>query len=87
MNDVPRIESARKTQRLKYWRGIVYTFPNVKEQRGVRLHRYRNGAFGGSPRHDPHILYTTSAVQLLALFERLDLVDADATAACVHKAP
>ena len=38
--------------------------------------------FGGSPRHDPHLLYTTSAVQLLALLDRLDLLNVDATAAC-----
>lgn len=47
----------------------------------------RNGGFGGSPRHDPHLLYTTSAVQLLALFERLDLLDVDATAACEPPLP
>lgn len=40
------------------------------------------GGFGGSPRHDPHLLYTTSAVQILALYDRLDAVDADKTAAC-----
>mmetsp|Transcript_2414 Transcript_2414/g.7241 ORF Transcript_2414/g.7241 Transcript_2414/m.7241 type:complete len:151 (+) Transcript_2414:178-630(+) len=45
--------------------------------------RHENGGFGGSPRHDPHLLYTTSAVQLLALYDRLDLIDADATAAYV----
>ena len=43
----------------------------------------RPGAgFGGSPRHDPHLLYTTSAIQILALYDRLDAVDADRTAAC-----
>lgn len=39
------------------------------------------GGFGGSPNHDPHILYTTSAVQLLAIYDALDRVDADAVAA------
>lgn len=40
------------------------------------------GGFGGSPRHDPHLLYTTSGIQILALYDRLDAVDADETAAC-----
>lgn len=35
------------------------------------------GGFGGNHQHDPHILYTLSAVQILALFDRLDAVDAD----------
>ena len=39
-------------------------------------------AFGGSPRNDPHLLYTLSAVQILALYDRLDLVDADDVAKC-----
>ena len=40
------------------------------------------GGFGGSPRHDPHLLYTTSGMQILALYDRLDAVVADETAAC-----
>lgn len=44
--------------------------------------RHDNGGFGGSPRNDPHMLYTLSAVQILALYDRLDLVDADAVAKC-----
>lgn len=44
--------------------------------------RHENGGFGGSPRNDPHMLYTLSAVQILALYDRLDLVDADAVAKC-----
>ena len=39
-------------------------------------------AFGGSPRNDPHLLYTLSAVQILALYDKLDLLDADAIAKC-----
>ena len=41
------------------------------------------GGFGGSERHDPHLLYTLSAVQVLALYDRLHEVDADRIAACV----
>ncbi|CAN6458126.1 unnamed protein product [Victoria cruziana] len=33
------------------------------------------GGFAGNIGHDPHILYTLSAVQILALFDRLDVVD------------
>ena len=40
------------------------------------------GGFGGSERHDAHLLYTLSALQILALYDRLDLVDADAVARC-----
>ncbi len=41
------------------------------------------GGFGGNYQHDPHILYTLSAVQILALFDRLDAVDADKIATCI----
>ena len=34
------------------------------------------GGFGGNLGHDPHILYTLSAVQLLVLFDALDRLDA-----------
>ena len=43
------------------------------------------GGFGGSERHDPHLLYTLSAVQVLALYDRLHEVDADRIAACVPR--
>ena len=36
-----------------------------------------SGGFGGNAGHDPHMLYTLSAVQILALYGRLDAVDAD----------
>lgn len=31
--------------------------------------------FGGNTHHDPHMLYTLSALQILALYDRLDVVD------------
>ncbi|KAL9683917.1 hypothetical protein QQ045_021345 [Rhodiola kirilowii] len=37
------------------------------------------GRFGGNVGHDPHILYTLSAVQVLALFDKLDVLDNDLT--------
>lgn len=42
--------------------------------------RAENGGFGGNEGHDPHMLYTLSAVQLLALCGALDRIDKDATA-------
>ncbi|GFH29111.1 geranylgeranyl transferase type-2 subunit beta, partial [Haematococcus lacustris] len=39
------------------------------------------GGFGGSSRNDPHLLYTLSAVQILALYDKLHLVDAQRIAA------
>lgn len=34
-----------------------------------------DGSFAGNVGHDPHLLYTLSAVQILALFDELDKVD------------
>ena len=34
-----------------------------------------NGGYSGNIGHDPHLLYTLSALQLLAMCDRLDLVD------------
>ncbi len=44
--------------------------------------RHANGGFGASPRNDPHLLYTLSAVQILALFDRLDLLDHEEITRC-----
>ncbi|XP_039173235.1 geranylgeranyl transferase type-2 subunit beta 2-like [Eucalyptus grandis] len=33
------------------------------------------GGFGGNIGHDPHLLYTLSAVQVLALFDKLHVLD------------
>lgn len=41
------------------------------------------GGFGGSEGHDAHLLYTLSAVQILALYDKLSLLDADRVAAFV----
>ena len=37
--------------------------------------RHDCGGFSGNVGHDPHILYTLSAVQILALFDALDQLD------------
>jgi geranylgeranyl transferase type-2 subunit beta len=41
------------------------------------------GGFGGNPHHDPHLLYTLSAVQLLTMFNALDRIDSDKVASCI----
>jgi len=42
-----------------------------------------SGGFGGNVGHDPHMLYTLSAVQILALYGRLDVLDVDRVVAYV----
>ncbi|XP_048328757.1 geranylgeranyl transferase type-2 subunit beta 1 isoform X1 [Ziziphus jujuba] len=37
--------------------------------------QHDSGGFGGNIGHDPHVLYTLSAVQVLALFDKLDVLD------------
>ncbi|CAA6660639.1 unnamed protein product [Spirodela intermedia] len=39
--------------------------------------QHESGGFGGNVGHDAHILYTLSAVQVLALLDNLDILDAD----------
>jgi len=41
------------------------------------------GGFAGNIGHDPHMLYTLSAVQVLALFDKLNVLDADKVANCI----
>ena len=36
-----------------------------------------NGGFGAAPGHDPHMLSTTSAVQILATVDALDALDTE----------
>lgn len=40
-------------------------------------------AFSGNTDQDPHLLYTVSGVQILALYDALDLIDKDAVAAFI----
>lgn len=42
--------------------------------------QHASGGFGGSEEHDPHILYTLSAVQVLALLGGLDAIDLEGAA-------
>ena len=44
--------------------------------------QHASGGFGGSERNDPHLLYTLSALQVLALYDKLDLVNTDQVVTC-----
>ncbi|KAL3894546.1 MAG: hypothetical protein SGPRY_013781 [Prymnesium sp.] len=46
--------------------------------------QHAGGGFGGNIGHDPHMLYTLSAVQILCLFDALDEVDADAVVSYIQ---
>ena len=41
------------------------------------------GGFSGNVGHDSHLLYTLSAVQILAIYDALDVLDTDALVAWV----
>ncbi|KAJ0094623.1 hypothetical protein Patl1_15945 [Pistacia atlantica] len=45
--------------------------------------QHESGGFAGNIGHDPHILYTISAVQVLALFDKLDVLDVDKVSNCI----
>ena len=45
--------------------------------------QHPSGGFGGSIGHDAHMLYTLSAVQILAVLDRMDVLDFDKVAAYV----
>ena len=40
-----------------------------------KCHNKASGGYSPSPNHDPHLLYTLSAVQLLVQLDRVDLID------------
>lgn len=45
--------------------------------------QYKSGGFGGNVNHDPHLLYTLSAIQILAVLGKLDLLDRELTASYI----
>ncbi|KAH6832193.1 RAB geranylgeranyl transferase beta subunit 1 [Perilla frutescens var. hirtella] len=42
--------------------------------------QHESGGFGGNIGHDPHILYTLSAIQVLALFDKIGVLDIEKVA-------
>lgn len=49
--------------------------PREETIRFVMSCQHENGGFGAAPRHDAHMLYTVSAVQVLATIDALDELD------------
>jgi geranylgeranyl transferase type-2 subunit beta len=47
--------------------------------------QHENGGFGGNKLHDPHLLYTLSAIQILALLDSLDKIDREKVARYMAK--
>ncbi|CAN1232323.1 Geranylgeranyl transferase type-2 subunit beta 1 [Linum perenne] len=45
--------------------------------------QHESGGFAGNIGHDPHILYTLSAIQVLALFDKLSVLDVDKVSSCI----
>ncbi|GAB4851328.1 hypothetical protein Ancab_030721 [Ancistrocladus abbreviatus] len=43
----------------------------------IMLCQDESGGFSGNTEHDPHILYTLSAIQVLALFDKIHILDID----------
>lgn len=41
------------------------------------------GGFGGNIGHDPHLLYTLSAIQVLALFDKIEVLDIEKVSNCI----
>jgi geranylgeranyl transferase type-2 subunit beta len=46
-----------------------------------------DGGFSGNVGHDSHLLYTLSAVQILALLDALDQIDKHKVASCNTRPP
>jgi geranylgeranyl transferase type-2 subunit beta len=78
-----RLDAGGLLDTSKAWRWVQRCFRRVDggDALGTALGR-RGGGYGGSPRHDVHLLSTTSAVQVAALLGRLDEVDAEAVEEC-----
>ncbi|KAF5934363.1 hypothetical protein HYC85_030534 [Camellia sinensis] len=45
--------------------------------------QHESGGFGGNIGHDPHLLYTLSAIQVLALFDKTNILDIDKVSNCI----
>lgn len=43
----------------------------------------KTGGFGGNVNHDPHLLYTLSAVQILVIEDALDAIDVEKVVECM----
>uniref|UniRef100_A0A060T982 Geranylgeranyl transferase type-2 subunit beta n=1 Tax=Blastobotrys adeninivorans TaxID=409370 RepID=A0A060T982_BLAAD len=55
----------------------VDTLPRDEVIDFVKKCQHKNGGFGAHPNHDPHILYTLSALQILVTEDAIDQIDAE----------
>ncbi len=71
---------------MQHWcdSGCLFNLENMtKIAMVLSLRACLAGGFGGNHGHDPHVIYTLNAVQILALFDKLNAVDADKIASCM----
>ncbi|XP_057845910.2 geranylgeranyl transferase type-2 subunit beta 1 isoform X3 [Cryptomeria japonica] len=59
---------------------VVLPWRNIPAPTTPCHQSFVTSGFSGNIGHDPHILHTLSAVQILALLDKLDVIDADKTA-------
>lgn len=67
--------------------GHLHLLPKESIVDWVLRCQHVSGGFGGSEKHDPHILYTLSAVQILAIYGELRRIDAAQVAQCALLLP
>lgn len=48
----------------------------------VKSVQHENGGFGGHVGHDPHMIYTLSAIQILITLDALDAINVDKAVGC-----
>ncbi|XP_037516896.1 geranylgeranyl transferase type-2 subunit beta [Rhipicephalus sanguineus] len=65
--------------------GSLDSFDRAEIIEFVKQCQYSCGGFGASIHHDPHLLYTLSAVQILATFDALNTIDIDKTVSYVKE--
>jgi prenyltransferase beta subunit len=62
--------------------GCLKDLPQEKIIDFVLKCQHENGGFSGNIGHDAHLLYTLSAVQILAIFRKTDLIDKEKLKNC-----
>ncbi|KAI8987664.1 terpenoid cyclases/protein prenyltransferase alpha-alpha toroid [Mycotypha africana] len=57
--------------------GHIDALPRQKVIDYVSSLQHANGGFGGDTHHDPHLIYTVSAVQILVMLDALDAINVE----------
>ncbi|XP_065307947.1 geranylgeranyl transferase type-2 subunit beta isoform X2 [Dermacentor albipictus] len=65
--------------------GALDSFDRAEIIEFVKQCQYSCGGFGASIHHDPHLLYTLSAIQILSTFDALDTIDIEKTVSYVKE--